>query len=221
MATFTYPTVATTIPGVATEAKQDVMIANQVLEIAELTDINTELDSQTTLLTSLDGKDYATETTLAALAAEDFATETTLASIAAEDFATETTLASLEAKDFATSAKQDTIITSLSNIETSTAASLSPVDFLDVGVLDSSSTNIPAAGVSVVASLASDCKELEIVDDIGEYMTLTDGSDNVLAYLPLGGGRVKVSIASGTAVKLASVSGATITAGNIAMNFLG
>jgi len=38
--------------------------------ITELQSVNTELDSQTTLLTSLDGKDFATETTLAAIEAQ-------------------------------------------------------------------------------------------------------------------------------------------------------
>lgn len=100
--------------------------ANQVLEIAELTDINTELDTQTTALgtvntnlgtintslgtidtsigstnTKLDtliATDFATETTLLSLDGKDFATETTLAALAAEDFATQTTLAALNAK---------------------------------------------------------------------------------------------------------------------------
>ena len=54
-----------------------------------------------------------------------------------------------------------------------------------------------------------------------DWETITDGSDTVLAYLPLGGGRVKLSISSGTALKLASVSGATISTGKIAINFLG
>lgn len=98
---------------------------------------------------------------------------------------------------------------------------IAPIDFLDSGIVDSSSTNIPAAGLQVVASLAADVKEIEILEDIGEYMTLTDGADAVLAYLPLGGGRVKVSVAAATALKLASVSGSTISVGKIAINFLG
>ena len=77
------------------------------------------------------------------------------------------------------------------------------------------------AGLSVVASLAADVKEIEIQDNVGEFMTITDGSDVVLAYLPLGGGRVKVSIAAGTEIKLASLTGGPIVLGSIAINFLG
>lgn len=109
-------------------------------------------------------------------------------------------------------AKQDEMIVLLT--------AKTPVDFLDAGVFDSSSTNITAAGVSVVASLAADSTEIEVVDDIGEYMVITDASDVIIAYLPLGGGRVKVSIPSGTNIKLASKSGATIILGKISINFL-
>lgn len=58
MATYLYPPVSvTTLPPVGGATS-----ANQVLEIAQLTDINTELDSQTTILSTL-----ATETTLSAI----------------------------------------------------------------------------------------------------------------------------------------------------------
>jgi hypothetical protein len=39
-------------------------------------------------------------------------------------------------------------------------------------------------------------------------------------YLPLGGGRVKVSLASGVKIKLYSETGTTISSGKIAVNFL-
>ena len=115
----------------------------------------------------------------------------------------------------ATAANQASILAELQRIETKT-----PVDFLDTGLLDASSTNIATAGTTVVASLAANCSELEIVEDIGEFMALTDGSDVILAYLPLGGGRVKVSISSSTALKLKSLTGSAITTGEIAINFL-
>ena len=82
------------------------------------------------------------------------------------------------------------------------------------------STN-SASGTTVVASLAANVSEFEIIEDIGEFMTLRDGSDNVLAYLPLGGGRVKISISSGTALKLTIEIGGTISVGSNAINFLG
>ncbi len=92
--------------GLATEAKQDD-------QIDLLTDIETALDGVETLLTSIAGEDFATETTLAAAAAS-------LSSIAAEDFATQTTLAAVLAKIIAapaTEAKQDTGITALQAIQ--------------------------------------------------------------------------------------------------------
>lgn len=96
MSIYVYPPTTIDTAGLATEAKQDVMIG-------ELQDANTELDAQTVLLTSLDGKDFATQTTLNDLLttfiAEDFATETTVAALLAafnaEDFASETTLNAL------------------------------------------------------------------------------------------------------------------------------
>lgn len=90
--------------------------ANQVLEISQLTDLNT--------------KDFATQTTLAAVLAKIIAApateakqdtgNTSLATIAGKDFATQTTLAAILAKIIAapaTEAKQDTGNTSLSNID--------------------------------------------------------------------------------------------------------
>lgn len=98
---------------------------------------------------------------------------------------------------------------------------LSIVDFLDAGVLDASTTNIPTTGTADLVTLAANVKKIFIIDDIGEYMSLRNTGGTVLAYLPLGGGEVEVSIASGTALKLYSETGSTISLGNIAMNFLG
>jgi len=103
---------------------------------------------------------------------------------------------------------------------TITVNSIAPVDFLDSGVVDSSTAAISTTGTTVVASLASACTQIEVVDDIGEYMSLRVGGV-VKAYLPLGGGRVKVSLASTNAVQLYSEIGTNITSGKIAINFLG
>lgn len=107
MALFIYPATPIDTTGLATSLKQDDIIA-------ELQDIEADIEASNVLLTSIDGKDFATETTLAAQAADialleakDFATETTLAAQAADvalleakDFATETTLAA-QAADIA------------------------------------------------------------------------------------------------------------------------
>ena len=105
---------------------------------------------------------------------------------------------------------------------------IAPVDFLDAGVFDASTgTNIPSTGsAELVTNLAAACTEIEVVDDIGEYMSLkaeasTGGGYVLKTYLPLGGGRVKVSLAAGDGIKLFSETGTTINSGKIAINFLG
>jgi hypothetical protein len=202
MAVFTYPSLTTsaTLPtGASTEAKQD-------SQITELQAINTDMDT-------LVAVDYATQTTLAALNAKVTAVDTGSVTISASLPAGTNNIGDVDIASALPSGSN-----TIGNVNVN---AITPQDFLDSGVVDASSTNIPAAGLSVVASLAANVTELEIIDDIGDYMTLTDGADVVLAYLPLGGGRVKVSISSGTALKLASVSGSTIVSGKIAINFLG
>ena len=77
MAVFVYPPVSIDTTGLATEA-------NQALMITELQDVNSELDAQSTTLTSIDSKDFATETTLSSLDGKDFATQATLIALLAE-----------------------------------------------------------------------------------------------------------------------------------------
>ena len=73
---------------------------------------------------------------------------------------------------------------------------------------------------TVVSSLAAACTEIEIQEDIGEFMSMRVGG-TVKAYLPLGGGRVKVTLAATDAVQLYSETGTAIANGKIAINFLG
>ena len=103
---------------------------------------------------------------------------------------------------------------------------IAPVDFLDSGLIDTSTAAIASTGTTVVSSLASACTEIEIQEDIGEFMSLraeasTGGGYVLKTYLPLGGGRVKVSLAAGDGIKLFSETGTTINSGKIAINFLG
>ena len=97
---------------------------------------------------------------------------------------------------------------------------IAPVDFLDSGLVNTSTANIAATGTTVVSSLAAACTEIEIQEDIGEFMSIRVGG-TVKAYLPLGGGRVKVSLAATDAVQLYSETGTAISNGKIAINFLG
>lgn len=149
MSLFIYPATPIDTTGLATEAKQDVIIT-------ELEDVNTELDAQSVTLTSLDGKDFATETTLATVKTDTSsidgkiiksdtddvtitssalptgaATETTVASIAAKDFATETTLAALAAEDFATETTLASIAAEDFATETTLAAAASDISDLN------------------------------------------------------------------------------------------
>jgi len=116
------------------------------------------------------------------------------------------------------STEQEAILQSLSNNQV-----LTPVDFLDSGIVDASSTAITTSGLEVVSSLAADVKEIEINDDIGDHMALTDGSDNIICYLSNTAisSRRKVSISAGTTLKIKSLTGASLTSGSITMNFLG
>lgn len=89
----------------------------ETAEVSASGELQVRDDSANTTLTSLDGKDFATQTTLATLLTE--------ATFAAEDFASETTLAALNAKvtavdttGKATEAKQDSTITALGNLLT-------------------------------------------------------------------------------------------------------
>jgi hypothetical protein len=107
------------------------------------------------------------------------------------------------------------------SIGTVVVGSVAPVDFLDDGVMDTSTDNIASTGTIVVAStLAAACTEIEVVDDIGEYMSIAEGTTKK-AYLPLGGGRVKVALGTGSPIRLYSETGTAISSGKIAINFLG
>ena len=88
------------------------------------------------------------------------------------------------------------------------------------GILDCSTTNIPSGSQLIVATLTNDIYEIQTVEDIGEYIGIYAGS-NLKAILPLGGGSVKINLPDTTVVKLASFSGAAISSGSIAINFLG
>jgi len=116
--------------------------------------------------------------------------------------------------------------TSLSTIATNTAF-LGIVDVLDTPLFDASSTNIPASASSplqVVATLAAAVKRIQSVEDIGEFIGIYTGaaaSEVLYCVLPLGGGDVTVSIAAGTRISIRNMKNATVTTGNLAINFIG
>lgn len=124
-------------------------------------------------------------------------------------------------------AKQDTMITSLASID-GKLANLNVVDMLDSVMLDIASTNIPAsaaATLEVVAVTAADIKEIEITEDIGEFIGLYVGASTLevlQTVLPLGGGVRKIHIPAGSRVSLRNMKNAAInTPTFMAINFLG
>lgn len=127
----------------------------------------------------------------------------------------------IDTAGLSTEAKQDAIIAAIGG------QTFDIIDSLDTRLLDASSTNIPASGATnpleVVASLAADCEEIEVVDDIGDYIEIWTGADpgTFKTSLPLGGGRVKCHIDAGTRVSLKAAQNAAITSGKMTMNFLG
>jgi hypothetical protein len=208
------------------------------------------IDGIETSLTSIDGKDFSTETTLAAASAKLPATlgqkanaaslavtlsteqeamidgiETTLTSIDGKDFSTETTLAAQSAKLPATlgqKTKAASLAVTIASDQDSVNTNLTPVDFMDNGLVDASSTSIPtASNLAIVAATAATIRKIQVIEDIGNFMTLRNAANTILAYLPLGGGEVEVNIAAGTTLGLRSETGADIVAGKIAINFLG
>lgn len=127
-----------------------------------------------------------------------------------------------------TEAKQDTMITSLGNINTAISNSYGTVvDQLDTPLLDVSSSNIPASAslpLEVVASLASDCIKIQSIEDIGEYIGVYTGaasSEVLRAILPLGGGEVDLQLNLGDRVSLRNMKNVAITTDFIAINFIG
>ena len=88
-------------------------------------------------------------------------------------------------------------------------------------IWDTSGTQaLSSTAIIPVATLANDIKEIQTVEDIGEFVGLYSGT-NLQAILPLGGGTVKINLPSTTVVGLKSLTGTDITSGKIAINFLG
>ena len=104
------------------------------------------------------------------------------------------------------------------------------VDQLDGTILDPSSTTIPASAslpLEIVASTAAAIKELQVIDDIGEFLGLYTGaasSEVFLCVLPQGytGASLPVKIPAGTRLSIKNMKNATITTDTrLAINFLG
>jgi len=155
MAVFRYPATSISTTGLATEAKQDTIIS-------ELQDIEADIEAGNVLLTSIDGKDFATETTLNSLNSKVTTVDTNNVTISAAlpagtnnigdvdvvssvlptGAATEATLSTLDGKVTAVDTGNVTVVSSTLPTGAATAAnqatgnaSLSNIE-TDIGLLE-------------------------------------------------------------------------------------
>jgi hypothetical protein len=147
---------------------------------------------------------------------------------------------SIDTSGLATEAKQDTIITEIQTANTelgdinteldniTTKLDLTPVDFLDAGVLDASSTNIPASAalpLEVVASLAAQVHAIQVQDTVGAYIGVYTGlaAAEVLVYVGNPGldQVIPLTIPAGTRVSIRNMANVALSAGQYNIVFLG
>jgi len=196
----------------ATEAKQDDTITQLTSINAKDFATQTTLEAARVLLASLDGKDFATQTTLEAA-------RVLLASLDGKDYATQTTLASLESKDFSTSAKQDTLLAEIQKL-TSQEANKRVIDSYFNASLSIPSGSRTAALMEVPASTKA--VELEIILKGGVTVSIYDAatSGNLLGRVTNGGGKIPISLAAASEIFLQS-DGSTFSATDLTMNLIG
>lgn len=136
----------------------------------------------------------------------------------------------------ATEAKQDDQITSLESIDNRLAGTLNvagsftvapPQIYATSALISTDVTNIPSNAslpLELIASTTQTTVEIQIIEDIGEFMALYTGaasSEVMLCALPLGGGEVKVNIPSGTRISIKSLKATTISStSNLIINLL-
>jgi len=111
---------------------------------------------------------------------------------------------------------------------TVTAALVTFVDELDAETLDPSSTTIPKSSsnaIAIVASLAAPVSEIQVIQDVGEFMAIyTDAArTSKICNLPLTPDeKVSVTIPVGTAIYIGAIKDVDITAASLLLiNFIG
>ncbi len=131
--------------------------------LAELTAIKGFVDGVEALLTSIDGKDFATETTLTAISGFVDGIESLLTSIDGKDFATETTLAALlaccnliEGNTDQLEAKLDTIIGLLGGATGATFQKAAEITTSGTTETDVVSFTVPAGKVACLTNITID-----------------------------------------------------------------
>lgn len=188
--------------GLATEAKQD---------------------SQIILLTSIDGKDFATQTTLAALNTKVPAqgaavtASSTPVNIASDQIVPVSAAALPLPSGAATAANQASILAELA------------LDIIDTAFIDYSSSNLPGNAsnpLELVASLSANVKAIQAFDEAGvPFEIMTGAVASEVRKLVQGSGTnetTRAQIASGTRVSVRRLdAGAVVATGFITVNFLG
>lgn len=210
MVTYNYPPTAIDTTGLATEAKQDVIIvelqtanAELILQTAELAAINTELNTQTVELLAINA---------------ELDTQTT----ALNDINTELNTQTVELAAINTELNTQTALLTTIDASTSRLAV-----FQTSALIDASSTNIPGNAslpLQLIASTSAATYKIQIVEDIGEYMALYTGaasSEVLLCAMPLGGGDVEVSVPIATRISIKALQAPAITSANLIINLLG
>lgn len=196
MKTIVFPATPIDTTGLATEAKQDVQIAEAQTANTELVDINTELNTQTIELLSINTELNTQTTELQAIN-------------------TELNTQTVELQD---------INTELNNISNQVARKTvrELTAFIDTSVTNiPASSSLP---LQVIASTAHNTFKIVSVEDIGEFIGVYTGavsSEVLVAVLPLGGGELELHITPNTRLSLRNMKNSAITSGNIVIQLLG
>lgn len=232
---FYYPAPPVTISGVATEATLLLVEANTAQTVVELQTLNTTDFATESTLQDIRDNTGETVSQLEAVNTELSSQGSTLVDISSVltnisvDYAKDTLQTDGNASLVNIDGQTSQIETNTGNIDlniTNEVASY-PVEQLDVILLDTSSTNIPESSadpLEVVVSTNSNITRIVSVEDIGEFIAIYTGpmgSEELHGVLPLGGGELKVSMATGTRVSLRALENSPISTGKIAINFIG
>lgn len=211
----------------ATSAKQDTGNSSLTSIDGKFTTLNAKdfatsakQDTGNSSLSSIDGK-------FTTLNAKDFATS-------AKQDTGNTSLGNIDTKLPSTLGAKTSALSLAVTLPTDIAAlsvtttAIGVIDQIDTTpLLSCASTNIPASSgnpLTIVASLAANCKKIVSVEDIGEYIGLYTGvalSEVLYCILPLGGGEIEVNIPAATRISLRAMKNVAIATDYIAINFLG
>lgn len=111
---------------------------------------------------------------------------------------------------------------------TITVSSYDLIDVFDTPVLDTSVSNITAssaAPLSVVASLAANCKKIQCIDTTGEFIGIySDPSGTPVLLGVIGPGSdqlIDIEIAIATEIGVRNMADAVISIGKLSINFMG